>query len=56
LQGKERQKKKKEKKKIIMADKLDSALDLMRRLPPSDVEDNLAGLIGETTSQPVELR
>jgi hypothetical protein len=31
-----------------MADKLDSALDLMRRLPPSDVEDNLAGLIGET--------
>jgi hypothetical protein len=55
LQGKERQKKRK-KKKIIMADKLDSALDLMRRLPPSDVEDNLAGLIGETTSQPVELR
>jgi len=26
-------------------DKLDCALDLMRRLPPSDVEDNLAGLI-----------
>jgi hypothetical protein len=29
-----------------MADKLDCALDLMRRLPPADVEDNLAGLIG----------
>jgi len=28
-----------------MADKLDSALDLMRRLPPSQIEDNLAGLI-----------
>lgn len=28
-----------------MADKLDCALDLMRRLPPADVEDNLAGLI-----------
>jgi len=28
-----------------MADPLDCALDLMRRLPPSQVEDNLAGLI-----------
>merc|ERR1711963_441332 len=28
-----------------MADALDCALDLMRRLPPSDIEDNLAGLI-----------
>ena len=28
-----------------MADQLDCALDLMRRLPPADVEDNLAGLI-----------
>eukprot|EP01116_Phalansterium_solitarium_P025285 TRINITY_DN958_c0_g1_i1.p1 TRINITY_DN958_c0_g1~~TRINITY_DN958_c0_g1_i1.p1 ORF type:complete len:274 (+),score=16.90 TRINITY_DN958_c0_g1_i1:144-965(+) len=28
-----------------MADQLDSALDLMRRLPPSQIEDNLAGLI-----------
>jgi len=28
-----------------MADQLDCALDLMRRLPPTDVEDNLAGLI-----------
>jgi len=28
-----------------MADKLDCALDLMRRLPPSQIEDNLAGLI-----------
>jgi len=28
-----------------MTDKLDSALDLMRRLPPSQIEDNLAGLI-----------
>lgn len=28
-----------------MADPLDCALDLMRRMPPSDIEDNLAGLI-----------
>jgi F-actin-capping protein subunit beta len=28
-----------------MADQLDCALDLMRRLPPSQVEDNLAGLL-----------
>ena len=28
-----------------MADQLDCALDLMRRLPPNDVEDNLASLI-----------
>jgi len=28
-----------------MADKLDCALDLMRRLPPSQIEENLAGLI-----------
>jgi len=28
-----------------MADQLDCALDLMRRLPPSHIEDNLAGLI-----------
>jgi capping protein beta len=28
-----------------MADQLDCALDLMRRLPPSQIEDNLAGLI-----------
>jgi len=28
-----------------MADKLDCALDLMRRMPPSQIEDNLAGLI-----------
>jgi len=28
-----------------MADKLDCALDLMRRLPPAQIEDNLAGLI-----------
>jgi len=28
-----------------MADQLDCALDLMRRLPPTRVEDNLAGLI-----------
>jgi len=28
-----------------MADKLDCALDLMRRLPPNQIEDNLAGLI-----------
>jgi len=28
-----------------MADKLDCALDLMRRLPPAHIEDNLAGLI-----------
>jgi len=28
-----------------MASKLDCALDLMRRLPPSQIEDNLAGLI-----------
>jgi len=28
-----------------MADPLDSALDLMRRLPPSQIEDNLAGLL-----------
>jgi len=28
-----------------MADKLDSALDLMRRLPPTQIEDNLAGLL-----------
>jgi len=28
-----------------MTDKLDCALDLMRRLPPSQIEDNLAGLI-----------
>jgi len=28
-----------------MSDQLDCALDLMRRLPPSQIEDNLAGLI-----------
>jgi len=28
-----------------MTEKLDSALDLMRRLPPSQIEENLAGLI-----------
>lgn len=28
----------------IMADQLEFALDLMRRLPPSDVENNLCGL------------
>jgi len=28
-----------------MTDALDCALDLMRRLPPQDIEDNLAGLI-----------
>jgi len=28
-----------------MSDKLDCALDLMRRLPPSQIEDNLAGLV-----------
>jgi len=28
-----------------MADQLDCALDLMRRMPPSQIEDNLAGLI-----------
>jgi len=28
-----------------MANKLDCALDLMRRLPPSHIEDNLAGLL-----------
>jgi len=28
-----------------MADQLDCALDLMRRLPPSQIEDNLAGLL-----------
>jgi len=28
-----------------MADKLDCALDLMRRLPPTQIEDNLAGLL-----------
>jgi capping protein beta len=28
-----------------MADKLDCALDLMRRLPPAQVEDNLVGLL-----------
>lgn len=28
-----------------MADALDCALDLMRRLPPTDIEDNLMGLI-----------
>jgi len=28
-----------------MTDALDCALDLMRRLPPKDIEDNLAGLI-----------
>jgi len=28
-----------------MADQLDCALDLMRRLPPSHIEDNLAGLL-----------
>jgi len=28
-----------------MADQLDCALDLMRRLPPTQIEDNLAGLI-----------
>jgi hypothetical protein len=28
-----------------MTDKLDCALDLMRRLPPAQIEDNLAGLI-----------
>lgn len=31
--------------RATMADALDCALDLMRRLPPSDIEDNLAGLI-----------
>jgi hypothetical protein len=30
---------------VAMADQLDCALDLMRRLPPSQIEDNLAGLI-----------
>jgi hypothetical protein len=30
---------------LAMADKLDCALDLMRRLPPAQIEDNLAGLI-----------
>jgi len=30
---------------VDMADALDCALDLMRRMPPSDIEDNLAGLI-----------
>ncbi len=28
-----------------MADQLDCALDLMRRMPPANIEDNLAGLI-----------
>ena len=28
-----------------MADRLDCALDLMRRLPPTQIEENLAGLI-----------
>jgi len=28
-----------------MVDKLDAALDLMRRLPPTQIEDNLAGLL-----------
>eukprot|EP00009_Paramoeba_aestuarina_P004740 CAMPEP_0201508064 /NCGR_PEP_ID=MMETSP0161_2-20130828/1521_1 /ASSEMBLY_ACC=CAM_ASM_000251 /TAXON_ID=180227 /ORGANISM="Neoparamoeba aestuarina, Strain SoJaBio B1-5/56/2" /LENGTH=69 /DNA_ID=CAMNT_0047902593 /DNA_START=173 /DNA_END=378 /DNA_ORIENTATION=+ len=28
-----------------MADQLDCALDLMRRMPPTDIEDNLANLI-----------
>ncbi len=28
-----------------MTDQLDCALDLMRRMPPSQIEDNLAGLI-----------
>ena len=28
-----------------MADQLDCALDLMRRMPPADIEDNLANLI-----------
>jgi len=28
-----------------MADRLDCALDLMRRLPPTQIEDNLAGLL-----------
>ena len=28
-----------------MADQLDCALDLMRRMPPSSIEDNLSGLI-----------
>lgn len=31
-----------------MTDRLDCALDLMRRLPPSNIEDNLAGLIDLT--------
>jgi capping protein beta len=30
---------------LRMADKFDCALDLMRRLPPAQLEDNLAGLI-----------
>jgi len=30
---------------VTMADQLDCALDLMRRMPPSQIEDNLAGLI-----------
>jgi len=29
----------------IMTDQLDCALDLMRRLPPGNIEDNLAGLL-----------
>jgi capping protein beta len=28
-----------------MTDQLDCALDIMRRLPPTQIEDNLAGLI-----------
>jgi hypothetical protein len=39
-----------------MADKLDCALDLMRRLPPADVEDNLAGLIGTNVVHVAEHR
>lgn len=31
--------------KTRMADQLDCALDLMRRMPPSAIEDNLSGLI-----------
>ncbi len=31
-----------------MADPLDCALDLMRRLPPSQTEQNLSDLIGES--------
>jgi hypothetical protein len=33
-----------------MADPLDCALDLMRRLPPSQTEQNLSDLIGESAA------